>query len=63
MASMNLGSDDFPLLIEALGKLLDDKREALKISIEAQAPFTARDFGIPQIETLLERIETVYNDH
>ena len=62
MATMELSDDDMELLIEALGRLREDKRGAFEASQRhPQLNFTERDFGIPKIDALTARIETLYN--
>jgi hypothetical protein len=61
MLSMKFTDGELELLIEALGRLRVDKVEALAVSKENNMPFGERDFGIPLIDDLLARVETVYN--
>ena len=61
MATMELSESDLELLIEALADRYADKERALALSRELKQPFTERDFGMPQINALLLRIEATYN--
>jgi hypothetical protein len=54
--------EDRQFLVEGLARLRETKVEALRIIRTAQlpmckTPFEERDFGIPQIDRLLERLE------
>jgi hypothetical protein len=59
--TVELNDAELELLIEALADRHEDKRRALVTAIELKQPFTERDFGMPQINALLVRIEAVYN--
>lgn len=54
---MEFTEQECDLLGEALIKLLAVKQEALEVAKTAAFPFEARDFAIPQIESLIDRIE------
>lgn len=56
--------DEYDTIIEALEERLENQTKAWKttISIDRGSPFTARDFGIPQIEALIARVQSVNND-
>jgi len=62
MATIELNDTELELLIDALADRYEDKRKALALSQELKQPFTERDFGMPQINALLIRIEAVYNE-
>lgn len=64
MATIDLSDAELELLIEALGAKLEDKRAAFELAQRhpATSTFTERDFGIPQINALLLRIEAKYNE-
>lgn len=61
MHNMDFSDAELELFIDALGRLREVKVEALDTAKENQFPFTAADFGIPQIDALLARVETEYN--
>jgi hypothetical protein len=56
-----LNDDECLLAVEGLHELLRLKREALNIAIlhkvPAHRPFTAHDFGIPNVEELIKKLE------
>lgn len=62
MATIELDDAELELLIDALADRYEDKRKALAIAQELNQPFTERDFGMPQINALLLRVEAAYND-
>jgi hypothetical protein len=61
MHVMSFNDAELEIFIDALGRLREVKVEALDTAKESRFPFTPHDFGIPQIDGLLERVETEYN--
>jgi hypothetical protein len=61
VAQMDLNDDELEFLIDALNRLHMDKKAALDTATKNNLGFTPRDFAIPQIAALLERVETTYN--
>lgn len=59
--TMDLDDDEIEILIDCLANRYEDKRRALETATENKFPFTERDFGMPQINALLLRVEAVYN--
>lgn len=60
--ALHLTDSEIELLIEALADRYADKEKALAASRSLNQPFTERDFGMPQINALLLRIETLYSE-
>lgn len=61
MHNMTFNDGELEMFIDALGRLREVKVEALDVATENRFPFTPKDFGIPQIDALLVRVETEYN--
>jgi hypothetical protein len=59
--TMDFDDAELELLIECLADRYEDKVRALATATENKFPFTERDFGMPQINALLLRVESVYN--
>jgi tRNA A37 threonylcarbamoyladenosine dehydratase len=60
MAKMELSDDDMQFLIDALDRLYSDKCAALATAQREHMPFSARDFGMPQIYALRVRVADLY---
>lgn len=56
--NVKLSSSEEELVLDALREALKDKEEALAACQSEQLPLTARDFGIPQLQALVYRIES-----